>query len=110
MWAVRIDGSWRCVDSTIPLEPEESLFDEIPQWALDIQSQKTELLERERLNAAWRDEELAVISNQMMAIEEREAGVEAEDAQPASRLIWLTYRSAVRNWSGMDDRRPERPA
>lgn len=76
---------------------------------MDIDTQKIELLEIERLNAAWRDQELAVIADHLMALEERDAGVEAQDLLPGSRFLWLTYRSAVRNWSGTNESRPERP-
>ncbi|WP_456254563.1 hypothetical protein ACP3PM_17890 [Pseudomonas iridis] len=85
------------------------MFEEIPLWALDIEEQKNELQVKARLDDAWRDQELAVIADQLMALEERDAGVEAEDVRPGSRVLWLTYRSAVRNWSGSNDSRPERP-
>jgi hypothetical protein len=75
---------------------------------LDIDTQKIELLEIERLNAAWRDQELAVIADHLMALEERDAGVEAQDLLPGSRFLWLTYRSAavtgaVQTKAGLND-------
>ncbi|WP_375123605.1 hypothetical protein [Pseudomonas sp. LW8] len=109
MWAVKSDGSWRCVDSSIPVEPGESVFEEIPEWAFRAAEQKLESQEAERVGAVWRDEELSIIADQLMAIEESEAGVEVADLLPGSRFSWLSYRSAVRKWAGAVERKPDRP-
>jgi hypothetical protein len=47
---------------------------------------------------AWRETEILAISNQLMALEEQEAGVEDSGALPGTRLEWLQYRTKVRNW------------
>ena len=46
----------------------------------------------------WRDSEIYLISNQLMAIEEYEAGGEVPDLLPGTRTQWLAYRTKVRAW------------
>lgn len=64
----------------------------------------------------WRTGELQVIANQLLALEEQEAGVEDSGAFPGTRLDWLRYRTRVREWvEGNqnfpdDTKRPVRPA
>ncbi|MGY2200033.1 hypothetical protein [Pseudomonas gingeri] len=58
----------------------------------------------------WQSSELAIIGNQLLAIEE-----EANDALPGTRQQWLAYRTLVRLWHespGFPDvtTRPSRPA
>jgi len=65
---------------------------------------------------AWRNAEIAVIGNQLMAIEEAEAGEEVPDLMPGTRAQWLAYRTKVRAWKeGHVDfpdasKRPVRPS
>lgn len=70
---------------------------------------------------AWRDAELVVIANQLLAIEEAAAAEEEGEEPPAdllpgTRNQWLSYRTKVRAWkTGNTDfpdmtKRPVRPA
>lgn len=47
---------------------------------------------------AWRNAEISFIANQLMAIEEAEAGEEVPDLLPGTRAQWLSYRTKVRAW------------
>jgi hypothetical protein len=47
---------------------------------------------------AWRNSEINLIANQLMAIEEYEAGGEVPDLLPGTRTQWLAYRTKVRAW------------
>lgn len=100
MWAVREDGTWRYVDSEIPIDAEETLYDEIPQWAIDLQAAIVDQREREGAEAAWQQAEIDLIANQLMAIEEAEATGEDTGALPGTRVQWLQYRTKVRAWKG----------
>lgn len=46
----------------------------------------------------WKTDELVVISEQLLAIEEFEAGSEEANPLPGTRTQWLQYRTKVRNW------------
>lgn len=48
--------------------------------------------------AVWRAAEIAVIEDQLMAIEELEGGSTEADPLPGTRTQWLQYRTKVRNW------------
>lgn len=115
MWAVRIDGSWRCVDDTIPLDAEETLYEDLPQWAIDLQEEATLRGVLAGAELAWQQAEIELIVNQLMAIEEAEATGENTGALPGTRVQWLQYRTKVRNWKyGAEyfpdlERRPSRP-
>ena len=69
----------------------------------------------EAIENGWRESELIVIANQLMALEETEAG--SDDASPlaGSRSQWLIYRTAIRSWNANNkgflnmDKRPQRP-
>lgn len=47
---------------------------------------------------AWRVSEISLIANQLMAIEESEAGGDVPDLLPGTRSQWLSYRTKVRAW------------
>lgn len=52
---------------------------------------------------AWRETQLVIIANQLLAIEEAEAAAEEgedppEDLLPGTRNQWLSYRTKVRAW------------
>lgn len=65
--------------------------------------------------AQWRESEILIINNQLMALEEFEAGIEESNPLPGSRVEWLMYRSKVRAWKdGAEsfpdkESRPQRP-
>lgn len=62
------------------------------QAAAIIRSQKV------LVEDAWRNSEISVIADQLMAIEEAEAGEEVPDLLPGTRAQWLSYRTKVRAW------------
>lgn len=47
---------------------------------------------------SWQKAELVAISNQLMAIEEAEAGEDVPDLLPGTRAQWLSYRTKIRAW------------
>ena len=47
---------------------------------------------------AWRTSEINTIANQLMAIEEDEAGSGDAKPLPGTRAQWLVYRTKVRAW------------
>lgn len=67
------------------------------------------------IEAVWREAEILIINNQLMAIEEAEAGIDEADPLPGSRVEWLSYRSKVRAWKDGaanfpdSNSRPQRP-
>ena len=69
----------------------------------------------EVMETVWRAAEIAVIEDQLMAIEELEGGSTEADPLPGTRTQWLQYRTKVRNWkensTGFPDQalRPVRP-
>ena len=82
------------------------------------EAQKNAALRAEKaiVEDLWRNSEISVIANQLMAIEEAEAsGEEVPDLLPGTRTQWLSYRTKVRAWKeGNIDfpdstRRPLRP-
>lgn len=115
MWAVREDGTWRYVDSGIPIDADEILYEELPQWAIDLQEEMA--LRRELIAAevSWQQAEIDLIANQLMALEEAEATGEDTGALPGTRVQWFQYRTKVRNWKDGaqsfpdPDHRPIRP-
>ncbi|MDF0731006.1 hypothetical protein P0Y43_09750 [Pseudomonas entomophila] len=66
--------------------------------------------------AEWVASEIPIISRQLEALEEDEAGEPPGDLLPGTRAQWLGYRGRVRNWKegaeGFPDieQRPVRPA
>ena len=115
MWAIREDGTWRFVDSEIPLDADETLYEDIQQWAVDLQADAAMHREQVSVEAAWQQTEIDVIANQLMALEEAEATGENTGALPGTRVQWLQYRTKVRNWKDgsenfpSSDHRPVRP-
>lgn len=69
-----------------------------------------------RVEEEWRESELIVISAQLDALEEAEAGEAPTDLLVGTRPQWLKYRGLVRTWTeGNGDypgitKRPRRPA
>ncbi|WP_046068430.1 hypothetical protein [Pseudomonas synxantha] len=63
----------------------------------------------------WREAEIQAIGNQLMAIEEAEAGSEDAHPLPGTRSQWLIYRTKVRAWKAGEEgfpdqsKRPVRP-
>lgn len=98
MWAVREDGTWRGIDSEIKLDADEILNEEIPQWAFNAQVAQQLLREASSAEISWQQEEISNIENQLMAIEEFQAGIDGVVLLPGSRADWLEYRSKIRNW------------
>ena len=115
MWAIREDGTWRFVDSEIPLDADETLYEDIPQWAVDAQVEAATHREQVSVEAEWQQAEIDVIANQLMALEEAEVTGENTGALPGTRVKWLQYRTKVRNWKdGAEyfpdlEHRPSRP-
>lgn len=66
--------------------------------------------------AAWQEAEILVIGNQLMAIEEAEAGSTEAKPLPGTRAQWLIYRTKVRAWNDANAdfldvaKRPVRPS
>jgi hypothetical protein len=64
---------------------------------------------------AWVTSEIAVVADQLMALEEFEAGSEDANPLPGTRTQWLQYRTKLRAWKtgsvGFPDmtKRPVRP-
>lgn len=50
---------------------------------------------------------MQLISNQLMAIEEAEAGSDDAEPLPGTRAEWLTYRTKVRNWKDGNEDFPD---
>lgn len=93
-YAITQDGFFRAVTPEMELTAGEELFEDIPQWVWDLQ----EVRRLGTVEDAWRVSESLVISTQLMALEEDEAGVEVPDLLPGTRTQWLSYRSSVRAW------------
>lgn len=55
----------------------------------------------------WRNAEIQIISNQLMAIEEAEAGSDGAEPLPGTRTEWLMYRTKVRAWKDGNDDFPD---
>lgn len=119
-YAVRENGSFRAVSTEMTLDDGEVFYDELPQWVIDLLSNQAELNRLSGIENEWRNSEINVIANQLMAIEEADAAIE-EGLEPPSDLLfgtrnqWLSYRTKVRAWKeGNVDfpdksKRPTRP-
>lgn len=98
MWAVREDGTWRGIDPEIKLDADEVLYEELPNWAFEAQVAQQLLREASSAEVSWQQEEIINIDNQLMAIEEYQAGIDGVVLLPGSRVDWLEYRSKIRLW------------
>lgn len=47
MYAIKSDGSWRCVEADWPLESDETLHEDVPAWALLKQAKRAKLADLE---------------------------------------------------------------
>ena len=115
MYAIKDNGELRAVSEAMVLEPDETLHSDIPQWVYDRFAAAEESGLSITAENAWRDQEIEVISNQLMALEEQEATGEDAGALPGTRVQWLSYRTKVRAWKeGAENfpdlsHRPSRP-
>ena len=91
------DFGW-CGYSGQPLSEGQEVVDIIPQWLLDKAQEQWALMEQTQVEDLWRMSELEKVSNQLMAIEEVEAGGDVPDVFPGGRTDWLSYRTKVRAW------------
>ncbi|WP_124376592.1 hypothetical protein [Pseudomonas synxantha] len=96
-----------CIDEECP-EYADQIW-QFPGWA----PSRMKLLAIEN---AWRDSEIQAVSNQLMAIEEAEAGSDDAEPLPGTRAEWLIYRTKVRAWKDGniefpdEMKRPARPS
>lgn len=102
-FAVKPDGSWRSVNAEMELEDGETLYITVPEWAIQMELDKIEYARISLIENEWRESEINLIANQLMAIEESEASVEdggepTPDLLPGTRSQWLAYRTKVRAW------------
>lgn len=95
------------------LSEGEMLVDEIPQWFYDRLAAAEENAQSVTVENAWREQEIGVVANQLMALEEQDATGEDAGALLGTRLQWLSYRTKVRAWKEGAEYFPEsshRPA
>lgn len=99
--------SLTCIDEECP-EYADQIW-QFPGWG-------PSRMKLSNVESIWRETEIQVIGNQLMAIEEAEAGSENAHPLPGTRSQWLIYRTKVRAWKdGNDDfpdllKRPNRPS
>lgn len=119
-YAVKPNGSWRAVSAEMELEEDETFYKSIPEWAIQMEEDRIERARLVTIENAWRDKEINVIANQLMAIEEAESALEEgldppDDLMSGTRSQWLSYRTKVRAWKegNVDfpdaNKRPVRP-
>lgn len=103
-YAIKPNGALRAVSEDMELFDGEVLYDDIPQWAYDI-------IQATPIESSWRTSELAVIADQLIAMEDGDP-----NALPGTDRQWRDYRTLVRGWKeGHPDfpnaaSRPVRPA
>ncbi|WP_085708263.1 MULTISPECIES: hypothetical protein [unclassified Pseudomonas] len=91
-------AGWRAINEGMDLNEGETYCEEIPQELLDIVADASARAEKASAEDAWRDQEISLINNQLMAIEEAEATGQDTGTLPGTRVQWLGYRTAVRKW------------
>ncbi|WP_339539083.1 hypothetical protein [Pseudomonas sp. RA_15y_Pfl2_54] len=97
-YAIKENGQFRAVAGDMELTEDETLYEQVPQWLIDFLEQQQINLQNVTVEAEWRGSELMVISRQLEAIEEYEAGEAPPDLIPGTRKQWLKYRGQVSNW------------
>lgn len=107
MYAIKANGDLRAVSEGMALDPDETAYSDIPQWVYDKFQAAEESVISITAENVWRDQEIEVISNQLMALEEEEATSEDTGALPGTRVQWLSYRTKVRAWKAGAEHFPD---
>lgn len=110
-YAIKENGSYRAITVDMELEPDETLYDDIPQWVYDKIESDRILAEQVKAEDDWRVMEIAFIADQLIAMEDGDP-----EALPGTEAQWRAYRTATRNWKEGAEHfpdlahRPVRPA
>jgi hypothetical protein len=92
-YAIKEDGSFRAVDETMPLEGDETLYEDIPQWVYDLIEANRIKAELSAVEDSWRISEMEFIADQLIAMEDADP-----QALPGTERQWRDYRTLVRGW------------
>lgn len=107
-YAIKENGQFRAVAGDMELTEGETIYEQVPQWLIDVLERQQIDLQHVTAEAEWRGSELMVISRQLEAIEEYEAGEAPPDLLPGTRKQWLKHRGVVSNWKVGTEHFPEK--
>lgn len=92
-YAIKPNASYRAVTIDMALEPDETYYEDIPQWVYDMVEANRIRTEQVSVENAWRAEEVGFVADQLIGMEDSDPS-----ALPGTELQWRSYRTLVRAW------------